>query len=57
MKKILPPLNTIANYILKNQEQKIDILNSLNKAPKPYENIGIPQSDIVVHQIENYEFI
>ena len=27
MKKIINPLNTIENYISKNQEQKIDISN------------------------------
>ena len=57
MEKIFTSIFTIANYILKNQELKIDIPNSLNEASKPNENEGIPQSVVVVYQIENYESI
>ena len=57
MEKIAAPLNIIANPIMDNQMPKIEHVQLVNNAP--YENIRqeINQSEVVEHEIENYETI
>ena len=57
MEKIAAHLNIIANSIMANQMPKIDDAQLINNAP--YENIRqeINKSEVVEHEIENYEAI
>ena len=55
MEKIIVPLNAIANYIIKRQEPENEVLNVNNNVKPIIENQEIPQSEVVIHQIENDE--
>ena len=57
MEKIIVLLNVIANYIIKRQEPENEVLNVDNNIKPIIENHEIPQSEVVIHQIENYETI
>ena len=57
MEKIIVPLNAIANYIIKRQEPENEVLNVNNNVKPIIENQEIPQSEVVIHQIENDETI
>ena len=57
MKRLIAPLNTIANHIEKNKGIGIEFQNPSNSIPVITQNIKIPQSEVIMHKIEDYEAI
>ena len=57
MEKIAAPLNIIANSIMTNQIPKIDKAQLVNNPPYENNRQEINQSEVVEHEIENYEAI
>ena len=57
MKKIVAPLNIIANSIMVNQIPKVDNAQLVNNVPYENNRQEINQSEVVEHEIENYETI
>ena len=55
--KIIFLLNAIANYIIKRQEPENEVFNEYNSVNRTFENQKIPHSEVIIHQIENYEII
>ena len=57
MEKIAAPLNIIAYSTMANQIPKIDNDQLVNNAPYENNRQEINQSEVVEHEIENYEAI
>ena len=57
MEKIAAPLNIIATYIMQNQMPKLEVPLIENIVPNPASNQDMPQSDVVIHTIEDYQAV
>ena len=57
MERLIAPLNTIANHIEKNKGIGIEFQNPSNSILVITQNIEIPQSEVIIHKIEDYEAI
>ena len=57
MERLIAPLNTIANHIVKNQGLKIELQNPSSSIPVNNQRLETHQSEVIVHKIEDYEAI
>ena len=57
MERLIASLNTIASHIEKNKGIGIEFQNLSNSIPVITQNIEIPQSEVIIHKIEDYEAI
>ena len=57
MERLIAPLNTNANHIVKNQGLEIELQNPSSSIPVNNQRLETHQSEVIVHKIEDYEAI